>query len=305
MVLTKSLPLALAGAALFALAGCGERDSMLGPSSSPPSGPSSAAGDDARLAPRGGAATGLVTVVHGVPGLTVDVWVNGVKTLPSFLPGTVTDPLELPEGNYDIAILPEGGEFPDDAVITGSTGLPAGANASIVAYLAEDGTPSLKVFVNDVSPTRGIRTRVVVRHLAEAPTVDVRLFRSWLRWWPVRTIRGLSNPDEAQTDLWPGRLKAKIYPAGSWSPVFESPRLPFYPNESTIVYAIGSLADGTFGLLVQKIELPRRSSWGAWDDDRGDDDAALRVKDSLSLEEYDRMAVENRLDDETATVDVR
>ena len=40
--------------------------------------------------------TGTVTVVHGVPGLTVDVYVNGGLTLPDFAPGTITDPLTLP-----------------------------------------------------------------------------------------------------------------------------------------------------------------------------------------------------------------
>jgi hypothetical protein len=289
----RSSSLALAAVALLVLAGCGDQESLLGPTSS----------DDPQLASRGGGGTGLVTVVHGVPGLTVDVWVNGAKTLPSFEPGTVTEPLELPEDNYDIAILPENGSVPEDAVITGSVTLPAGANASIVAYLATDGTPSLKAFVNDVSRTRGIRSRVVVRHLAEAPTVDVRLFRQWFRWWPVRTIRNLSNPNEAQTDIWPGRLQAKIYPAGSRDAIFTTPRVPFYPNESTIVYAIGTFPD-TFGVLVQKIDLPRRGGWGGWGDD-DDDDLAFRVNDQLPLEEYDRMAVENRLDEEEITVDVR
>ncbi len=196
-----------------------------------------------------------MTVVHGVPGLTVDVYVNGSLTLPSFAPGTVTDPLELPENTYDIVIVPEGGTYPDDGVITGSAFLPAGANASIVAHLAEDGTPTLSVFVNDVSSTTGIRSRVVVRHVAQAPTVDVRLFRKILPWYPVRTIEDLSNPNEAQTEVFPGRFRAKLYPANSSTAVFTSPYLPFYPRESTIIYAVGSLAGGTFGLLVQKINL--------------------------------------------------
>jgi hypothetical protein len=303
MFRTRTLSLSVAALALVALAGCGDSDSTLGPTA-PAAG--SASDDSQPLSRLSEGGTGIATVVHGVPGLTVDVYVNGDLTLPSFEPGTVTDPLELPEGTYDLAILPEGGVFPDDAVLTGSTDLPAGANASIVAHLTEAGAPTLSVFVNDLSPTRGIRTRVVVRHLAAAPTVDVRLFRKWLWWWPVRTIRDLSNPDEAQTDLWPGRLKAKIYPAGSYDSVFESPRLPFYPNESTIVYAIGSLADGTFDLLVQKIPLPRRHGWEGFDDFHGDgDDLARRVSDTLSLEEYDRLAAEHEIDREAETVDVR
>ena len=77
--------------------------------------------------------TGTVTVVHGVPGLTVDVYVNGGLTLPDFAPGTITDPLSLPEGTYDIEIYPAGADPSASApAIAGSAFLPAGANASIV-----------------------------------------------------------------------------------------------------------------------------------------------------------------------------
>ena len=266
-----------AAAAILAGTGCGDDQGPVAPTSDGFGAPT----------PRGGVGTGIVTVVHGVPGLTVDVYVNGALTLPSFAPGTVTDPLELPEDTYEIVIVPEGGTYPDDGVITGSAFLPAGANASIVAHLAEDGTPSLAVFVNDVSPVRGIRSRVVVRHVAEAPTVDARLFRKILPWWPVRTIEGLSNPNEAQTEIFPGWLRAKLYPAGSGTAVFTSPYLPFFPRESTIVYAVGSLSAGTFDLLVQKIPLRGEMRF---------DDSSADIRSDLTLDEYDRIAAERKLD---------
>ena len=46
------------------------------------------------------AGTGTVTVIHGVPGVDVDVYVNGDLTLEDFKPETVTKPLELPAGDY-------------------------------------------------------------------------------------------------------------------------------------------------------------------------------------------------------------
>src|SRR5690349_19290015 len=39
------------------------------------------------------AGTGTVSVVHGIPGVTVDVYVDDVLTLPNFTPGTVAGPL--------------------------------------------------------------------------------------------------------------------------------------------------------------------------------------------------------------------
>ena len=51
---------------------------------------------------------GKVSVIHGIPGLTVDVFVNGELTLPGFEPGDVAGPLDLPAGDYALAIAPEG-----------------------------------------------------------------------------------------------------------------------------------------------------------------------------------------------------
>ena len=46
-----------------------------------------------------------VSVLHGVPGLTVDVYANGNKLLTNFKPGTLTDPVALPEGTYDLKVF--------------------------------------------------------------------------------------------------------------------------------------------------------------------------------------------------------
>ena len=37
-----------------------------------------------------------VSVLHAVPGLTVDVYANGDELIPDFKPGTLSDPLTLP-----------------------------------------------------------------------------------------------------------------------------------------------------------------------------------------------------------------
>ena len=117
--------------------------------------------------------TGTVTVIHGVPGVTVDVYVNDDLTLEAFEPETVTDPLELPAGDYTVDIRAAGADPSEDPIITGSTTLPAGANATLIAHLTADGTPTLGVFVNDTAPTAAGEGRLVVRHTAAAPAVDV------------------------------------------------------------------------------------------------------------------------------------
>jgi hypothetical protein len=218
---------------------------------------------------------GTVSIIHGVPGLTVDVYVNGALQIAGFEPGTVTEPMRLPEGDYDIVIVAQGGD-PSNPAISGSAFLAARANVSIVAYLAEDGTPSLKVFANDLSKTDRKEARVAVRHVAKAGAVDVRLFRD-LEDEPVLAIAGLTNPNEAQADVRSRKYTATISAAGAAEPIFISDRYKVKDEKFYIFYAIGDPTDQTFALLVQVIDLDGRGwtkdrDWDDDDDDEDDDD---------------------------------
>jgi hypothetical protein len=189
---------------------------------------------------------GTVTVVHGVPDLTVDVYVNGDVTLEDFAPGTVTDPLTLPAGDYELEVRPADADPDSDPAIAGSASLPADANASIVAHLDADGEPTLSVFVNDTSPTAAGEARLTVRHTAEAPTVDILADGSAL-------VTGLANPDEASADVPAGTYAASVAPEGSTEPVLGPADLSLAEGTGTLVYAIGSAEDGTLDLLVQTV----------------------------------------------------
>jgi hypothetical protein len=202
----------------------------------------------------GGGTTGLVTVVHGVPNLVVDVYVNGKLTLPDFTPGSITRPLELPTGNYYIQVTPKGKDT-SESVIRGTAFLPVGANVSLVAHLSGSGVPQLSAFVNNVEGLAEGKSRLVVRHTAYAPAVDVELFRGGRATKIVATLPGLTNPHELSADIRPGQYTVDLTPAGSTTVVFGPVPLLPHPGISYIVYATGSLGDHTFGLLVQTIPV--------------------------------------------------
>jgi hypothetical protein len=190
---------------------------------------------------------GTVTVIHGVPDLTVDVYVNGDATLEGFEPATITDPLTLPAGDYDIEIYPAGADAEtEEPAISGSTTLPAGANATIVAHLTEGGDPTMTVFVNDTSSIAAGEGRLTVRHTAAAPAVDVRAGGE-----PV--FESLANPNEATADLPAGTVSADVVPAGGSDAVLGPADVNVAEGVSTIVYAVGSLEAGNLDLLVQTI----------------------------------------------------
>ena len=184
-----------------------------------------------------------------MPGLTVDVYVNGEETIPDFEPGTLTDPLMLAAGSYDIDIYADGDtpESAEPALSASGLEVPGGANLTLAAHLAEDGTPMLSAFVNDVSQTAAGEARLTVRHAAAAPAVDVRAGGT-----PV--IEGLTNPNEEVLDLPAGTVSADVVLAGTEDVVLGPADLNLAEGTNTIVYAWGSAADGNLDLAVQTID---------------------------------------------------
>ncbi len=189
-----------------------------------------------------------VSVVHGVPGLTVDVYVNGELTLEGFDTGDVAGPLDLPAGSYDLAVT-AAGDSVDNAVLTATADVTDGLNASVVAHLQEDGTPTLTVFVNDTSSIGPGNGRLTARHTAAAPTVDILLADGT----PV--AENLTNPNEAIANVLATTSTAGIAPAGAGVDGFVAGPLELEVPEGTnrIVYAIGSLDDGSFDLVIQDV----------------------------------------------------
>jgi hypothetical protein len=189
---------------------------------------------------------GTVTVVHAVPGATVDVYVNGDLTLEDFEPTTVTDALSLPAGTYDIEIYAADADpATADPIIEGSTDLPAGANASIVAHPTADGTPTLGVFVNDISEVAAGQARLSVRHTAGAPEVDVRAGGDVI-------LAGVSNGEAGALDVPAGSYDADVVVAGTGTVAIGPASLTLPEGTNTIVYAYGT-ADSGYDFLVQTI----------------------------------------------------
>jgi uncharacterized protein DUF4397 len=205
-------------------------------------------------APAGAAGSdGTVYVVHGVPKTPVDVYVNNKVTLQNFQPGKVAGPLTLPAGDYAIAIRPAGAAASSAPVIAANVTLPAGANASLVAHLDASAKPTLTTFVNDLSAAPAGQGRLVVRHTAAAPAVDVLANGS-----PAFT--NLVNGKEASANLPAGTISASVVAAGTTSPALIGPAdVPVVAGMSTIVYAIGAPASGgtasTLGVVTQQLAL--------------------------------------------------
>ncbi|GHG42400.1 DUF4397 domain-containing protein [Streptomyces hydrogenans] len=190
--------------------------------------------------------TATVSVLHAVPGLTVDVYANGDELLPDFKPGTLTEPQELPAGSYDLKVFPAGADPSGTPAVQKTVDVPAGANATVVAHLSADGKPQIDAYVNDTSKIPAGETRLTVRHVAAAPAVDVRAGGQ-----PV--FKGLENPKEDTAELAAGTVSADVVLAGSDDVVIGPADLDLKEGTTNIVYAWGSAADKNLALKVQTL----------------------------------------------------
>jgi hypothetical protein len=198
-------------------------------------------------APAQAAGTAEVSVVHGIPNTPVNVFVNGKSTLADFKPGTVAGPLSLPAGTYKVTVFPAADTAGTGTpVISATATVQAGQNYSLVAHLTTAGKPTLTPYVNDTSPVAAGKARLVVRHDAAAPSVDVRADGHV-------AFAALTNPNQAQADLAAGSISADVVLAGTSTVAIGPATLNLQEGSSTIVYAIGSATDKTLGLVTQTI----------------------------------------------------
>ena len=91
-------------------------------------------------------------------GLTVDVYLNGALALPGFAPRTITDPIEVPCGTYDIVIVaaktdPENNPYSLALLIVerGMEGFERGRNLDKMGMHAQD---TAELFFQDVRVPR-------------------------------------------------------------------------------------------------------------------------------------------------------
>ncbi|MFB2583087.1 DUF4397 domain-containing protein [Herbiconiux sp. P15] len=198
--------------------------------------PAAAADGDAQL-----------SVLHAVPGVTVDVYVNNALTLDDFTPGTLAGPLPLAPGTYSVAITASDAADAS-APIIGPIDLPLAANGNYtaVAHLDPAGTPTATLYTNDTATLGAGEGRLTVRHTAAAPAVDVLAGGA-----PV--ITNLSNPAESVLTLPAGTVSASVAATGTTEPVIGPADVTIAEGTNTIVYAWGSLTDGNLALAVQTI----------------------------------------------------
>ena len=192
-----------------------------------------------------------LSVLHGVPGLTVDVCVNGAVQLPDFTPGSLAGPLSLPAGTYTVAIFGDTIDCSGTPAI-GPVDLPlaAGMSYTAVAHLDATGTPTASLFTNDTSAAGAGEGKATVRHTAaNAEGVSILV----------------NGSIDLGTFINGGQLGPVALPAGTYSAEIKAgdvtvpptpADVPVTEGQNTIVYAWGDAASSAgVQLAVQVVDL--------------------------------------------------
>ena len=193
-----------------------------------------------------GAQDATIMLAHGIPDTDVDVVVDGDIVIPNYSFGSMEDlsafaGQTLPNLTVNLA------GTDTVALDLGDFAVPASGNYTVVAHLDADGNPTASVFENDTSTIAAGEGRLVVRHTAAAPEVDILANGS-------AAFTSVPNGAEGQVDLAAGTISAEVVPAGATEPVVIGPAdLPITEGASLIVYAVGSLADGNLTVLTKSI----------------------------------------------------
>jgi Domain of unknown function (DUF4397) len=187
-----------------------------------------------------------VTVLHGLPAFTADVYVNGELTLDGFEPLDSTDPFELAEGEYRIEIRDVGAAPDSEPALEATANVVGGTNVSVVPHLAADGSPTVTIFSNDFSPVGPGNGLFVARHVAEASGLEVLVDGE-------STLTGLSSQDEGTTTLPAGSHTVEVVAGGSGDALLGPIDFSLREGTAQAIYVVGSAEDQTLDIMSQTI----------------------------------------------------
>jgi hypothetical protein len=187
-----------------------------------------------------------LTLVHGLPGVTADVSVDGTVVIDDFAPGSMANITSF--AGQTLVNLTVTDSSTDEVIIgpIPSTDMPGSGSHTLVAHLDASGTAVLNSYQNNTDAVSSGEARLTLRHTAEAPPIELIIGTDR----PVQ----VSNGESAEVELPAGTLEAQIGPVGD-TPIASLPTLDLAANTNTVVHVIGSLPDNTIDFVVQIVEI--------------------------------------------------
>jgi Domain of unknown function (DUF4397) len=198
--------------------------------------------------PHHAARTASVSILHAVPNTPVDVYLDHKRILNDFQPGTLAGPLQVKAGTHKVSITAATATNDRHPVI-GPVKLhfTAKKNYTIAAHLTAAGAPTATLYTNTLARTPKGEGRLIVRHIAAAPAVDVYANG-------VLSMKHLTNPNQSKATVPAATYSVAVTLAGTTPPVIGPAPVTVAKHQDTIVYAWGSAAQGNLTVAVQTVK---------------------------------------------------
>ena len=186
-----------------------------------------------------------VTILHAIPGVTVDLVIDGELIVPGFDAGDTQDltPLAGLTLNNIEARAAGGTEVVIGPIDTFD--VPDSGSASVVVHLDVDGEPKLTTFFNQATPIESGNGLLTVRHVAAAPPVSVSIDNQ-------QVLADIGNGEEGAVRLPAGMIEDTWITAGGRR-IAAVPRLQLEEGSQLVVYVGGSLEQNDLAFYQQVV----------------------------------------------------
>ncbi len=198
-------------------------------------------------------AASRVFVIHGIPGVPVDVYASlagapipATPTIAGFLPKAIAD-VQAGPATVDIRIYAQGANPQTAQPVIAVLGavIPNNVELSVVAHLNGQGAPTATIYRNDNSPVASGMARVSVRHAVQAPAVQLVA-----GGFPKLA---LTNPYFGDLEVPATTIPLQLQLAFTGTAVTPTAPLTFASGTRYFVYAIGSVPGNTLDFILQAV----------------------------------------------------
>lgn len=187
--------------------------------------------------------TGIITMIHAVPGLVADVSVDGKQILTGFTASRVTDPVTLSAGTHTVTLKADNGPDAGKTVLTAKLNITAGTTSTAVVGLTPDGSPKAFVFPEMPLPVPTGQAGVVVRQVAASAPVKLVIDGS------ATSIGPLANGASTTTNATPGTHQVVVKSTTGTTELGAEPAT-LEANRVTTLYLTGSQKDATLAWVA-------------------------------------------------------
>ena len=207
-------------------------------------------------------AKGSVTIIHGVPGFTADIYLDDELLIDGFEPTSTAGPLRVAPASYHVDIREVGAPADSPPVLSGTVRVAAGSNISIVAHLTRAGDPTLTVFHNAFERLPAGRSLLLVRDVAAASPLSVLLDGD-------RVKERLREGGEWSVVTAPGRYEIAFESPTTDDVLIPATDIRLEEGVAQIVYVVGSAEGDNLELMLQTVGGLHSSPSGVLSGDGG------------------------------------